>query len=66
MNIMSQFQQFMNNPMGYLASRNINIPQEYISDPNECIQYLMNTGKISQQDYNKANEMAKQFMKQFK
>ena len=37
----------------------MNIPQEYMSNPDDAIQYLMNTGKITQQDYNKAIEWYK-------
>lgn len=59
-NFLGGFQQFMGNPMQFMASRKMNIPQEYMSNPDEAIQYLMNTGKITQQDYNKANQLAKQ------
>lgn len=59
-NFLGGFQQFMGNPMQFVASKKMNIPQEYMNNPDDAIQYLMNTGKITQQDYNKANQLAKQ------
>jgi cell fate (sporulation/competence/biofilm development) regulator YlbF (YheA/YmcA/DUF963 family) len=59
-NSLGGFQQFMGNPIQFMASKKINIPQEYMNNPDDAIQYLMNTGKITQQDYNKANQLAKQ------
>lgn len=62
-NFLGGFQQFIGNPMQFVASKKMNIPQEYMNDPNETIQYLMNTGQISQQDYNKLNNLAKKIEK---
>lgn len=55
-----QFTQFMSNPAQFLMQRNLNIPQQYMSDPNTAIEYLMNTGKIDQQTYNRLNGIAGQ------
>lgn len=54
----SAYQQLMQNPSAILQK--LNIPQEYISDPQGAIQYLMNNGKITQQQYNDANNQLKQ------
>lgn len=43
-----QFDVFMRNPAQFLLQRKINIPQEYASNPHGAVQYLMNTGKMSQ------------------
>ena len=59
-NMVNQLKQFMGNPSQYLMQGKLNIPQEYMNDPNEAIQYLMNTGKLTQEQYNWANNMAKQ------
>ena len=59
-NMLGQFQQFMGNPMGYVMQKNMGIPQEYMNNPDEAIQYLMNTGKLTQQQYNELNKTAKQ------
>ena len=50
-NIMNQFQQFRNNFRG---------------DPKQQVQQLLNSGKISQEQYNRAVQMANQFMKMMK
>lgn len=59
-NMMGRFQQFMGNPAQFMMSNKLNIPQNMMNDPNQALQYLMNTGKISQQQYNWAVKQAKQ------
>lgn len=69
--MLGQFQGFMQNPMGFMLQNKLQIPKEYMNNPNDAIQYLMNTGKISQDQYNWARNQAKQlqnspdFMKMF-
>lgn len=61
MNIKALFQaytQLMQNPNQMLSQ--FGIPQEYADNPNGAIQYLMDNGKISQQQYNDANNQLKQ------
>lgn len=60
-NMLQQFQMFRQNPMQWLMSRGMKVPQNMMNDPNAIIQHLMNTGQITQQQYNQANQMAKQF-----
>lgn len=59
---MGQFQGFMKNPMQYMMSKKLNLPQNInpMQNPNEAIQYLMNNGKLSQQQYNQLQNVAKQ------
>lgn len=57
-NFMSMLSQIKNNPMAILGKR-FNLPQN-MNNPNEIIQYLMNTGQVSQTMYNQANEAANQ------
>lgn len=57
-NMMSKYGQFQQNPMQFLANNGLNIPQEYAGDPNAAIQYLMNSGKLTQQQYNFAAQFA--------
>lgn len=56
MNIMGMYQQFRQNPMQFLMSKGLNIPQQHMNNPNDAIQYLMNNGRISQEQYNRANQ----------
>lgn len=49
----------MNNPINLLfqimKARGINLPSNInMNDPNQIIQYLMQNGKITQDQYNKA------------
>lgn len=70
--MLGQFRGFMSNPMQFLVQNKLNIPQQYMNDPNQTIQYLMNTGQLSQQQYDWAVKEAQkiqsnpQFMQMFK
>lgn len=57
----SALQNFKKNPMQFLMQKRFNIPKEITNDPNAIIQHLMQTGQVSQQQYNKAVQMAQQF-----
>ena len=61
--IMSSLNALKQNPMQFLMQRKFNVPQNIQNDPNAIIQHLMNTGQVSQQQYNRASSMAKQFMR---
>lgn len=53
--------QMMQNPQGVL--QRLNLPKE-INNPQQAIQYLMNSGRMSQQQYNQLRQMADQVGKQ--
>lgn len=54
-----RMQQFMKDPARFLMRNGLDIPQQYMGSPNDAIQYLMNSGKLSQQQYNWANQQMK-------
>lgn len=54
------FNQFMQNPIQWLTQRCINIPQEYANDPHGAVQYLLNSGKMSQDQLNMLTQKANQ------
>ena len=56
--LFNAYSQLMQNPNQFL--QRMNIPVEYSNDPQGAIQYLMNNGKITQADYNNANDQLKQ------
>lgn len=56
-NMIAKMQQ---NPAEFLSGRGFNIPQN-LNNPTEILQYLMNTGQVSQQKYNNAMSIMKQF-----
>ena len=63
MNPLNEFQSFMSNPIQFMAQRKLNIPQQYLNDPNGAIQYLMNSGRITQDQYNRPVNMSNQLQK---
>ena len=55
--LMNLFQQLQQNPM-QLLSRRFNIPQNInMQNPNDIIQYLLNTGQVNQIQVNQAMGM---------
>lgn len=59
--IMNLYQQLRQNPLQMLQKR-FNIPQNLnMSNPNDIIQHLLNTGQITQDQVNQAMSMRKQF-----
>jgi hypothetical protein len=58
--LMSQFQSFKANPLSFLIQRNINIPQQYMNNPEAAVKYLMNNGQMSQDQYNQISQLASQ------
>lgn len=65
-NFMTMLNQFKQNPMAML-SRRFNIPQN-MNDPNQIIQYLLNSGQVSQEQVNRVMQMKNnpQFQNLFK
>lgn len=56
----------MGGPMGniqQLMQQFNQFKQSFQGNPQQQIQQLMNSGKVSQQDYNRAYQMAQQFQK---
>ena len=49
------------NPMTGMMQKFRQFQQSFRGDPNQQIQQLMNSGKISQDQYNRAVQMANQF-----
>lgn len=59
MNLQAMLQQFQNNPVQFLMQRNLNIPQEMLNNPQAAIQHLMNSGQMSQAQFNRFQQMAR-------
>ena len=57
-NIMAQFRQFMQNPQQYIQK--MGVPTENMRNPEDVINYLMRSGKVTQDQYNRAAQMAGQ------
>ena len=54
------FSQFRQNPMGFMMARKLNIPPEYQNDYKGAVQYLLNTGQMSQDQLNALLTQARQ------
>ena len=54
-NMLNMLNQFKQNPMGMLSKR-FNIPQD-MSDPNQILQHLLNSGQVSQEQVNRVMQM---------
>lgn len=62
MNLMGMLQQFKANPMQMLLQRRMNVPQNIpMNDPNAIMNYLLQSGQITQQQINNAYQMAQKF-----
>ena len=55
-NIMQMVNTIKQNPMAMLGK--FNVPQNIANDPQAIIQYMMNSGKITQEQYNAAIKQA--------
>lgn len=55
---MTQFGNFMKNPMEFLISRKINLPQQFANDPHGAIQHLLNSGQMTQEQLNSLTQTA--------
>lgn len=60
MNPMMMMNQLRANPLTFLRQSGFNVPDN-LSNPNDIIQHLMNTGQINQAQYNQARQMAQQY-----
>lgn len=61
-NMMQMVQQLKANPMQFLMQRKFNLPQNIDTrNPQAIINHLVQSGQISQEQMNRAYNMAKQF-----
>jgi len=60
--MMSMLGQLKQDPRKVLMQR-FNIPENVGNDPQSIIQHLMNTGQVSQAQFNQAMQMKKMFQK---
>ena len=63
-NFMGMYQTFRQNPLQFMMRRGMNVPQNMMGNPDAIIQQMMNSGQISQQTYNQAQQIAQQMLRQ--
>lgn len=56
-NPMQMLSQLKSNPLAFLKQKGFNVPGN-MNNPNEIVQYLMNSGQINQAQYEQARQMA--------
>ena len=55
----------MNQPQNNIMQKFQQFQRMFKGDPKQQVQHMLNSGKVSQQQYNNAVQMANQFMKMF-
>lgn len=55
----------MQNNNGNMLQRFQQFKQNFRGDPQQQVQQLLNSGRVSQADYNRAVQMAQQFQRMF-
>ena len=57
---MNNFMQFFQNPMQALIKSRLGIPKDFQGNETDMVQYLLNSGQITQAQYNELNQRARQ------
>lgn len=58
--MMSQFSNFMRNPLQFMMQRRINVPPQYANNPEGAVRYLLSSGQMSQETYQLIRSTAEQ------
>lgn len=56
----NQFQGFMQNPIQSIIQSKLNLPQNWMQNPKGAVQSLMNSGTMSQAQFNQLQQTAQQ------
>lgn len=60
-NFAQKFQEFSKNPVGaILGMKNINTPQNFNGTPEDMVKYLLQTGQMTQEQYQQFSQTANQ------
>lgn len=63
-NMMQMFNQFRQNPIGALMRMGFNVPPHLQNNPEGTVNYLRNSGQMSEQQFNQFSQMAQHFQSQ--
>lgn len=64
MQMMQLFNQFRQNPVGAIMQMGFNVPPHLQNNPQGTVNYLRNSGQMSEQQYNQFVQMAQMFQNQ--
>lgn len=59
-NMLQMASQLRQNPMAMLQKAGLNVPAN-LTDPQQMIQHLMNSGQVTQQQFDQARQQAQKF-----
>ena len=60
-NLMQKFNQFRQNPIGAIIGMGFNVPPHLQNNPQATVNYLRNSGQMSEEQFNQFSQMAQQF-----
>lgn len=63
--LFQKFQQFMQNPLGSLINKGVNIPANLNNNPEAIVNYLRSSGQMSDDQFNQFSQMANTFQNLF-
>ena len=65
--LFQKYRQFAQNPVGALLSMNpnLNIPQNLMNNPEAAVKYLIDSGQMTQEQFNQFGQAANQFQSMF-
>lgn len=63
-NVMQMWNQFRQNPIGAMMQMGYNVPQHLQNNPEAIVNYLRNSGQMTEQQFNQFSNMARQFQNQ--
>lgn len=58
-NMLMKYRALMQNPVQFLMQHKMNIPQEYMNNPEGAIQHLINSGQVSRERVEEAKRYAR-------
>ena len=58
-NMATQARSFFSNPFQFMMEKRMNVPPGVGNNPNDILQYLLNSGQVTQDQFNKASKAAK-------
>lgn len=56
--LMNRLQELKNNPQQFFLQSKLNVPPEYSKTPQDAINYLLQTGQVSQDQVNRVMQIA--------
>lgn len=59
--LMNQMKELQSNPVQFLARHKFNLPQNFQGGPQQIVQHLLNTGQMTQEQFNQLQSRVNSF-----